>query len=187
MVRAVCSLRKRVQLRLQQPLLSLPHFLTLLFLKSSWPSQSIPNPSQAQSTQQPASGSNPAPAASGSGSNNGAAQGSSSSQSSSAQPEPQETQHQKAAEQIKEQEKQRMAGIVPSFNVTYHSDAASMTAGQKIGLAFRSAIDPYTFGIAFIVAGIDETQGARHGDLAGVRKVTSNAPAPLISMPSTAP
>ena len=95
-----------------------------------------PQSSQAQSTQQPASGSNPAPAASGSGSNNGAAQGSSSSQSSSAQPEPQETQHQKAAEQIKEQEKQRVAGIVPSFNVTYHSDAASMTAGQKIGLAF---------------------------------------------------
>ena len=122
-----------------------------------------PQSSQAQSTQQPAASSNPAPATSSSGSNNGAAQGSSSSQSSSPQPEPQETQHQKAAEQIKEQEKQRVVGIVPSFNVTYHSDAASMTAGQKIGLAFRSAIDPYTFGIAFIVAGIDETQGENDG------------------------
>ncbi len=47
---------------------------------------------------------------------------------------------------------------MPSFNVTYRSDAASMSSGQKIGLAFRSAIDPYQFGIAFVVAGLSEAQ-----------------------------
>jgi hypothetical protein len=121
---------------------------------------------QSQSAQQPAAGSDPAPApgsdppaAPGGALKNGAAQ------NTSQQPSTPESQRQKAAEQIKEQEHQRIAGVLPSFNVTYLSDAASMTAGQKISLAFRSAVDPYTFGIAFIVAGIDET----HGDEAGFK------------------
>ena len=95
----------------------------------------------------------PPPAAAGS-----APQSSSSSQDSAQAPATQQTQHDKAAAQIKEQEKQRIAGILPSFNVSYRSDAVSMTAGQKIGLAFRSATDPYTFGIAFVVAGFSEAQ-----------------------------
>jgi len=33
-----------------------------------------------------------------------------------------------------------------------------MSASQKIGLAFRSAVDPYQFGIAFVVAGLSEAQ-----------------------------
>ena len=33
-----------------------------------------------------------------------------------------------------------------------------MTAGQKIGLAFRSSVDPYAFGLAFLVAGFSEAQ-----------------------------
>ncbi len=33
-----------------------------------------------------------------------------------------------------------------------------MSARQKIGLAFRSAVDPYQFGISFIVAGFSEAQ-----------------------------
>jgi len=33
-----------------------------------------------------------------------------------------------------------------------------MSAGQKIGLAFRSSTDPYAFGLAFIVAGISEAK-----------------------------
>ena len=84
---------------------------------------------------------------------------SSSTQPSTSQPTgAQETQQQKAAEQIKAQEHQRIGGILPSFNVTYLSNAASMTAGQKIGLAFRSSIDPYAFGLAFVVAGFSEAQ-----------------------------
>ena len=102
----------------------------------------------------------PSPAAPNSSSSAGsdAQQSSSSAQTLTPPPTPQLSQHDKAAEQIKEQEKQRIVGILPSFNVTYRSDAASMTASQKIGLAFRSAIDPYTFGIAFVVAGFSEAQ-----------------------------
>jgi hypothetical protein len=89
----------------------------------------------------------------------GSQQSSSSTQPSTSQPtSTQETQQQKAAEQIKAQEHQRIGGILPSFNVTYLSNAASMSAGQKIGLAFRSSVDPYAFGLAFIVAGLSEAK-----------------------------
>jgi hypothetical protein len=82
---------------------------------------------------------------------------SSSTPQSSAQPtNSQETQHDKAAEQIKEQEQQRVVGIVPAFNTSYRWDAASMTAGQKMGLALRSMTDPFQFGAAFLVAGYHE-------------------------------
>lgn len=80
-------------------------------------------------------------------------QSSSSAQSAAQPPSAQQSQRQKAQEQIHEEERQRVLGIVPSFNVSYRSDAVSLTAGQKIGLAFRSAIDPVTFGIAAVVAG----------------------------------
>jgi hypothetical protein len=113
-----------------------------------------PQSAQSQNPQQPAADSSP--------SSNGSAAPSQNSSSSTQNSTPpaasQQSQHDKAAEQIKEQEKQRMVGIVPSFNVTYLSNAASMSASQKIGLAFRSAIDPYTFGIAFVVAGFSEAQ-----------------------------
>jgi hypothetical protein len=91
--------------------------------------------------------------------NTGSQQSTSTTQPSASQPTAdQETQQQKAAEQIKAQEHQRIGGILPSFNVTYLSNAASMTAGQKIGLAFRSSVDPYAFGLAFVVAGFSEAQ-----------------------------
>jgi hypothetical protein len=124
-----------------------------------------PESATSQSAQQPAAGSGPTPDSSAGAPENSSSQSSSSSQQSSSSappstppPTPQESQREKAAEQIKEQEKQRVVGILPSFNVTYRSDAASMTASQKIGLAFRSAIDPYQFGIAFVVAGFSEAQ-----------------------------
>jgi hypothetical protein len=84
------------------------------------------------------------------------AQGSSSSQPAAQQPSDKKTQYEKAEEQIKEQEKQRTVGVVPAFNVSYRSDAVSMTAGQKMRLAFRSTIDPVAFGAAFVVAGYHE-------------------------------
>ena len=114
-------------------------------------------PSQSQSAQRPSATPTSAPPP------DSAPQSSSSSQSSAQTPAPPQSQHDKAAAQIKEQEKQRIGGILPSFNVTYHSDAASMTASQKIGLAFRSTIDPYAFGIAFIVAGLSEAQNEGTG------------------------
>jgi hypothetical protein len=130
-----------------------------------------PQSAQSQNPRQPATGSAPSPDSSATPTQNSSSQNTSlpsssssqqstsSTQSSTSQPTgAQETQQQKAAEQIKAQEHQRIGGILPSFNVTYLSNAASMSASQKIGLAFRSSIDPYAFGLAFIVAGLSEAR-----------------------------
>ena len=109
---------------------------------------------QSQTTPQPAQSSMPGQSSTAQA--GGAAQGSSSSQSSTQQPDVQKSQHEKADEQIKEQEKQRVVGVLPQFNISYHSDAASMTAAQKMKLAFRSSIDPVAFGVAFVAAGYHE-------------------------------
>jgi hypothetical protein len=90
-------------------------------------------------------------------------QGSSSSQAPSPQPVAEKSQHEKAEEQIKEQEKQRVAGVLPSFNVSYRSDAVSLSAGQKMKLAFRSATDPVAFATALLVGGYHETSKDDNG------------------------
>jgi hypothetical protein len=61
-----------------------------------------------------------------------------------------------AADQIKEQEKQRIFWIMPAFNVTNRRDAVSLSAGQKMRLALRSSVDPFAFASAFLVAGYEE-------------------------------
>jgi hypothetical protein len=84
------------------------------------------------------------------------AQDSSSSQAPATPPTAEKSQHDKAEEQIKEQEQQRVVGIVPSFNVSYRSDAVSLTATQKLKLAFRSSTDPVAFAVAAAAAGYHE-------------------------------
>lgn len=68
----------------------------------------------------------------------------------------QSSDRQKAAQQVKDEEHQRILGVLPNFGTTYVSDAASLTVGQKMSLALRSAVDPATFGIAALVAGYHE-------------------------------
>lgn len=67
-----------------------------------------------------------------------------------------QSQHEKAAEEIKQEEKQRILGVLPNFGTSYVSDAVSLTTAQKMSLAFHSAIDPATFAIAGLVAGYHE-------------------------------
>ena len=88
---------------------------------------------------------------------------SSSAQAAAAQSGTEKSDREKAEEQIKEQEKQRVAGVLPQFNISYRADAVSMSAGQKLRLAFRSATDPVTFGAAFLVAGYHETSDSDSG------------------------
>jgi hypothetical protein len=161
LVFAACSICTRAQQAAWDTDTPMPSTLTSVVLPDAPAPQlelafSDDPPPQAQSAQQPSVTPTSAPTP------DGAPQSSSSSQSSAQPPAPQ-SQHDKAAAQIKEQEKQRIGGILPSFNVTYRSDAVSMTASQKIGLAFRSTIDPYAFGIAFIVAGLSEAQNEGTG------------------------
>jgi Carboxypeptidase regulatory-like domain len=63
-----------------------------------------------------------------------------------------------AREQIKEEEKQRALGIIPNFYVTYIPDAAPLTPRQKFGLAWKSMVDPVTFGLTGAIAGLQQAQ-----------------------------
>ncbi len=61
-----------------------------------------------------------------------------------------------AEEQIKEQEKQRVLGVVPNFYISYIPDAAPLTTKQKFELAWRSTVDPVNFLITGAVAGVQQ-------------------------------
>lgn len=61
-----------------------------------------------------------------------------------------------AQEEIKEQEKQRVLGLIPNFYVTYVADAAPLSPKQKFELAWRTTVDPVTFGLNGAIAGIQQ-------------------------------
>lgn len=63
-----------------------------------------------------------------------------------------------AEEQLKTQEKQRILGIVPNFNTSYNKNAPPLSPRQKLRLAWRSAIDPATFTISALDAGLNMAQ-----------------------------
>jgi hypothetical protein len=65
--------------------------------------------------------------------------------------------------QIKEQEKQRVLGIIPNFYASYVPDAAPLVPKQKFHLAFRSVIDPFTFVAVGALAGIEQA-GDQYGE-----------------------
>ena len=65
---------------------------------------------------------------------------------------------QKAEQQLKQQEQQRIAGVVPNFNVSYNKDAVPLTRTQKLHLAWRTATDPVAFGIAGFDAGLSQAE-----------------------------
>ena len=50
-----------------------------------------------------------------------------------------------AEEQIKDQEKQRVFGVIPNFYVTYVPNAVPLSSKQKFKLAWKSSVDPVTF------------------------------------------
>ena len=66
------------------------------------------------------------------------------------------TQEEIAEAQIKQQEKQRLLGIIPNFYVSYVPNAAPLTPKQKFQLAWKSSIDPVTFLGVGALAGIEQ-------------------------------
>ncbi len=63
-----------------------------------------------------------------------------------------------AEDQIKAQEKQRVLGLVPNFYVSYVPDAVPLTSKQKFELAWKTAVDPVTFGVNGVNAGVQQAQ-----------------------------
>ena len=99
----------------------------------------------------------PAPAPNQSSSSQSNSNSSSSSQSSQ-QPGAQQTQKEKAEEQLKQQETQRVAGVMATFNTTRNRDALPLSSRQKFQLFFKSAFDPWPFGLSAVVAGIGQAE-----------------------------
>src|ERR1700730_2909187 len=58
--------------------------------------------------------------------------------------------------QIKEQEKQRVFGVIPNFYVSYESNPAPLTAKHKFELAWKSASDPITLIGVGVQAGVGQ-------------------------------
>ena len=58
----------------------------------------------------------------------------------------------------KEQEKQRVFGVIPNFYVTYVPDAVPLTSKQKFGLAWKTTIDPVNFAVVGVIAGVQQAQ-----------------------------
>jgi len=68
-----------------------------------------------------------------------------------------------AQEQLKDEEKQRLLGIIPNFYVTYVPNAAPLTPKQKYNLAWRLNIDPVSFLLAGQAAGIQQARNQFSG------------------------
>jgi hypothetical protein len=89
-------------------------------------------------------------------------------------PPPNETPEQKKAREaegeaeVKKQEKQRVGGVLPLFNVVIAGKTVPLTPAQKFNLSFHTIIDPYTFGLAVVFGGglgelEDSHKGYGHG------------------------
>jgi Carboxypeptidase regulatory-like domain len=63
-----------------------------------------------------------------------------------------------AEEQIKQEEQQRVLGVVPNFYVTYLPNAVPLSAKQKFELAWKTSVDPVTFGLVGAIAGVQQAQ-----------------------------
>jgi hypothetical protein len=63
-----------------------------------------------------------------------------------------------AQDEIKVEEQQRVFGVIPNFYVSYVANAAPLTPRQKFQLAWKTSIDPVSFGVNAVVAGVEQAQ-----------------------------
>jgi hypothetical protein len=68
-----------------------------------------------------------------------------------------------AEAEIKEEEKQRVLGVIPNFYVSYEPNPVPLSSKQKFELAWRTSIDPVTFVITGGIAGVQQSQNTFSG------------------------
>jgi hypothetical protein len=73
------------------------------------------------------------------------------------------TRNEVAQAQVREQEKQRILGVLPDYYSSYVWDAAPMTPKLKFELTLRSTVDPVTFLIAAGLAGAEQKRNTFPG------------------------
>jgi hypothetical protein len=84
-----------------------------------------------------------------------------------------------ADQDLKAEEKQRLLGIMPQFQLVSGGTAVPLTGKQKFDLALHSAIDPFYIGWAFVVGGgwgevVDSNKGYGWGDQGYFERVGAN-------------
>jgi hypothetical protein len=74
-----------------------------------------------------------------------------------------QTQEEIAEEQIKQAETQRLVGLIPNFFVNYNPNAVPLNTRQKFQLTWKTMLDPSTFVINGITAGVSQAQNTNKG------------------------
>jgi hypothetical protein len=68
-----------------------------------------------------------------------------------------------AQAQVKDEEKQRVLGVIPNFYVTYDPHPLPITPREKFDLAWKTTIDPVTFVIVGGIAGVQQARNTFSG------------------------
>jgi len=74
-----------------------------------------------------------------------------------------QTREEIAQQQVRVEEEQRVFGVIPNFYVTYEPDPQPLNTRQKFQLGWRSVIDPVSFGIAGVIAGVEQANDSYSG------------------------
>ena len=74
------------------------------------------------------------------------------------QPETEDQRHARGNEQIQQETRQRIAGVLPAFNSVQAEEAVPLTPGQKFHLFLRGSVDPYQFAIAAANTGVESLE-----------------------------
>jgi len=73
------------------------------------------------------------------------------------------TEHQQAEIQVKQEEKQRVLGLVPNYFVTYEPNAVPLDTKQKFELASKVVIDPVSLTLLGALAGLQQANNSFSG------------------------
>jgi hypothetical protein len=84
-------------------------------------------------------------------------------------PETDEQRKARAAAELKLEETQRIAGIIPNFNAVNNGKAERISPGQKFQLFFHGSVDPYQFALAGIDALIGQAENSNPGYNQGLK------------------
>lgn len=74
-----------------------------------------------------------------------------------------QTREEVAQQELHVEEEQRLLGVIPNFYVTYQSDAAPLTKKQKLQLGWKFTIDPVSFAITGLIAGVEQANNSFPG------------------------
>lgn len=79
------------------------------------------------------------------------------------QPAPAKSQRDKAKDELRQQEHQRILGVLPNFNTSNVQNASPLLPKQKFHLALKSSTDPVQFAVTAVDAGISQLSNSFPG------------------------